>query len=122
MSEAYKIQDYQIEDKKQEQSNKPNGNYQNKTNRHKLPIHYKITYVLCTVVIVFLAFYSIDLENQLTAISTNIQKEEKIIDKKKVNVKELQQEKNDLSRVDRIMKKAKEAGLKNDNNNIRTVE
>ena len=121
MAEAYKLDDLQEQHNLNQQEETPKVGY-NKHKRAKLPKFYKIVYTLCSASLILVACILIGMENNLTALTSKIAKQEKAISEQKVDIKELQQEESELSRVDRIMKIAQKAGLKMDNNNIRTVE
>lgn len=63
----------------------------------------------------------ISMQNRISQVSEKIVQIQQKNDQLQENISELQQEKNELSRVDRIMKIAKEGGLVVNDNNIRKV-
>ena len=120
MSEAYKIDEYYNEEQKSYETT--HNSYNKKHHRKKLPLLYKTVYFSLSLVMILMACYSISLENDITSVSAQIEKQEQSINKQKVVVKELEQEESELSKVSRIMSIAQKYGLKMDNSNIKVVE
>lgn len=82
---------------------------------------YTIAYILMGLVSLMLVFTTINVENKITSVSNDIVKVQYSNADKETEINNLKQEKNELSRVDRIMKIAKEGGLTVNDNNIRKV-
>lgn len=87
----------------------------------KLSIIYTVGYVLMGLISLMLVFTTINVENKITSVSNAIVKIQYSNSDKETKVDNLKQEKNELSRVDRIMKIAKEGGLSVNDSNIRKV-
>lgn len=121
MSEAYKIDQEQLDEIKVAKKAEP-VNYKAHHQKFKLPRLYKVIYFIGTALIILAAITVIHLDNKVTVLSTNINNQEKKISEHKVEIRELKQEESELSQVDRIMKIARNAGLKQNNENIRTVK
>lgn len=102
-------------------STTPTHPTQKAPNAKKRKIYYWLS-AIGALLITFICIISlISIQNEITDISQNI-----VIVEQKNNdideeIKEMTQEENELSRVDRVMKIAKEEGLSVDDNNIRKV-
>lgn len=82
---------------------------------------YTIGYVVMGLLSLTLIFTTIDVENRITSVSNSIVKEQYQKADKEEEIGNLKQEKNELSRVDRIMEIAKKGGLTVNDGNIRKV-
>lgn len=82
---------------------------------------YTIGYLVMGLFSFALVFTTINVENRITSVSNDIVKEQYKKADKEQELSNLKQEKNELSRVDRIMKIAKKGGLTVNDNNIRKV-
>lgn len=90
-----------------------------KTKKRK--IYYWLT-AIGALLVTFICIVSlISIQNEITDISQNIVMVEQKNNDIDEEIKEMTQEENELSRVDRVMKIAKEEGLSVDDNNIRKV-
>lgn len=87
----------------------------------KKKIYYWLT-AIGVLLVTFICIISlISIQNEITDISQNIVTIEQKNNDVDEEIKEMTQEENELSRVDRVMKIAKEEGLSVDDNNIRKV-
>ena len=92
-----------------------------KKRKNKRRIYYVISYMALFVLTFFSILTVVHMQNTVTKTSTAIvtqQHENATLGEK---LEELQQEKSELSRADRIMKIAKESGLVVNDNNLRKV-
>lgn len=93
----------------------------NKKRKLKTSTFYRLVYVILGLVMLVSIFFTIHMQNSLTKTSVSIMNQQQDNKKIEQRVEELRQEKNELSRADRIMTIAKEAGLVVNDNNIRKV-
>ena len=87
----------------------------------KKKIYYWLTAIGALLVTFICIISLISIQNEITDISQNIVTIEQKNNDVDEEIKEMTQEENELSRVDRVMKIAKEEGLSVDDNNIRKV-
>lgn len=87
----------------------------------KKKIYYWLTAIGALLVTFICIISLISIQNEITDISQNIVMVEQKNNDIDEEIKEMTQEENELSRVDRVMKIAKEEGLSVDDNNIRKV-
>lgn len=87
----------------------------------KKKIYYWLTAIGALLVTFICIISLISIQNEITDISQNIVTVEQKNNDVDEEIKEMTQEENELSRVDRVMKIAKEEGLSVDDNNIRKV-
>ena len=87
----------------------------------KKKIYYWLTAIGALLVTFICIISLISIQNEITDISQNIVTIEQKNNGVDEEIKEMTQEENELSRVDRVMKIAKEEGLSVDDNNIRKV-
>ncbi|WP_163654368.1 cell division protein FtsL [Listeria sp. PSOL-1] len=89
--------------------------------RGQVTLGEKIIIVVAALVIAFLAFQIIGMQASMYNVNKDIQASEaKVTDQQKQN-SELNTQVKDLSKYERILKKAKEKGLKLNENNVKVV-
>ena len=92
-----------------------------KKRKNKKRIYYVISYMALFVLTFFSILTVVHMQNTVTKTSTAIVTQQHKNATLGEKVEELQQEKSELSRADRIMKIAKESGLVVNDNNLRKV-
>lgn len=124
MAEARILSDYESIDeqpisvvKHDEQPPQP----QKKPRTLKTSVFHLLMYIIVGFITFGSIFSVIHMQNNVTSLSTSIMEQQQKNETLNTKVEELQQEKNELSRAERIMKIAKAAGLSVNDNNIRKV-
>ncbi len=87
----------------------------------KISLSEKILVGVLILVLLFFAVLTVQVSTKITRVSENITAIQQKIEVNKEGISQLEQEKNELSRAERIKKIAEEAGLTANDDNVRNV-